>query len=90
MFILLITSNVACQYINFLEYEAHAMYNPQTHNKRPVDAVVPWLLRDCGVEVFFESYYGTVAKDPIVMRRWPAHDRCTPNICPFLYTPIPG
>eukprot|EP00960_Hanusia_phi_P075436 768426-Hanusia_phi.AAC.4 len=45
----MITSGVAC-WLDYLEFEGHAMYSPQTYKYRAVDAVVPWLLRSCGVQ----------------------------------------
>jgi FkbM family methyltransferase len=84
----MITSNVACSYIDTLQFEVHAMYAVQNHNKRPVDVTVPWLLNDCGVQTDFESYYGLERRDPKVMETWPADDNCTPEVCPLLYRPI--
>ncbi|GAB5370602.1 hypothetical protein AAMO2058_001507400 [Amorphochlora amoebiformis] len=84
----LINTGVACKYFDVLEFEGHAMYNPKTHHMRPVDVVLPWLLRECGVDVRFESYYGTKRRDRSVLHAWPKEDKCRPGVCPLLYEPI--
>jgi len=33
------------------------MYSPATAKYRPVDGVLPWLLRPCGVEMLVQDWY---------------------------------
>ena len=58
----MIATSVACDYFDYIDLEVHAVVTGQGE-KRPIDAVLPWLLRDCGVEVKLESYYGYHATD---------------------------
>uniref|UniRef100_A0A7S0DWI2 Methyltransferase FkbM domain-containing protein n=1 Tax=Hanusia phi TaxID=3032 RepID=A0A7S0DWI2_9CRYP len=61
----MIASNVAC-WIDYWELEGHAMYAPQNHKFRPVDSVLPWLLRACGVDMRVFQYYKA---DPKLMQQ---------------------
>lgn len=83
----MITSGVAC-WMDVLEFETHAMYHVSNYNKRPVDVVVPWLLRECGVDVVWENWYEDPAhSDPLVVANWPAGDTC--RSCELLKHVIP-
>ena len=48
--------------IDHWAFEGHAMYSPSNYKYRPFDAVLPWLLRTCGVDVVVHQFYGVDPK----------------------------
>jgi FkbM family methyltransferase len=52
----MLTTGVAC-WVDYWEFEGHAMYSPETVRYRPVDAVLPWLLAACGVQTVVQDWY---------------------------------
>ena len=55
----MVTQGVAC-WVDYWEFEGHAMYTPDTAKYRPVDAVLPWLLRGCPgqpVQMVLQDWY---------------------------------
>uniref|UniRef100_A0A7S4K0C1 Methyltransferase FkbM domain-containing protein n=1 Tax=Guillardia theta TaxID=55529 RepID=A0A7S4K0C1_GUITH len=76
----MITSGVAC-WLDYLEFEGHAMYSPQTYKYRAVDAVVPWLLHSCGVQTLVQDWY---TEDWKVWRSWNLSSRCVDCAIPVI------
>lgn len=66
----MLTAGVAC-WIDYWEFEGHAMYSPATVKYRPVDAVLPWLVEACGVRTVVQDWY---TEDYKVWSAWNASD----------------
>mmetsp|Transcript_64316 Transcript_64316/g.172145 ORF Transcript_64316/g.172145 Transcript_64316/m.172145 type:complete len:154 (+) Transcript_64316:188-649(+) len=69
----MVVQGVAC-WVDLWEFEAHAMYTNDTRKFRPVDAVLPWLLRACGVQMVVQDWY---TEDFKVFRTWGDSDPCS-------------
>lgn len=86
----IITAGMAC-WFNVLHFEGHAMYSEANFRMRMFDAVLPWLLRACHVQVEVECYYplNTGQGDPRVQKLKKEKDNPNCMMCPMLYEPIP-
>ena len=59
----MLLKGVAC-WLDVIELEMHALHHKSNYNKRPADVVLPWLMRQCGVDVRMEAYYPNKLYDP--------------------------
>lgn len=51
-------SGVAC-WLDEWDVEAHALCAEQNCKYRPLDSVLPWLMRGCGVNMTLSQYYAS-------------------------------
>merc|ERR1711972_1082371 len=75
----LIVKGLICR-IEKLFIEVHAMIHPSLQALRPLDSILPWLLKPC-VDVYVDNNYFT---DFATMRDWPKEDGSCLS-CPLLY-----
>mmetsp|Transcript_46936 Transcript_46936/g.73474 ORF Transcript_46936/g.73474 Transcript_46936/m.73474 type:complete len:112 (-) Transcript_46936:183-518(-) len=73
----MVNDGVAC-WIDYWEFEAHAMYSDSTKKFRAVDAVLPWILEECGVQMVVSDWY---TEDWKVYSSWNNSDPC--KQCPI-------